>query len=40
MADNWLENHREQYEARKQAYLRKKHHLPKGNIQRPEDEAL
>ena len=44
MADNFLEKHYEDYEARKAAYLRKKKHLPK-NIkphlpQRPEDEAL
>ena len=44
MADNFLEKHYEEYEARKAAYLRKKkhlsstkhHHLP----DRPEDEAL
>ena len=44
MADNFLEKHYEEYEARKAAYLRKKkhllkikhHHLP----ERPEDDAL
>ena len=44
MADNFLERHYEEYEARKAAYLRKKkhltkikhHHLP----ERPEDDAL
>ena len=44
MADNFLEKHYEEYEARKAAYLRKKkhlhkikhHHLPES----PEDDAL
>jgi hypothetical protein len=43
MADNFLEKHYEEYEARKAEYLRKKrkqpktrHHLP----ERPEDDAL
>jgi len=40
MADNWLETHREQYEVRKQAYLRKKHRLPSCPIPKPEDESL
>lgn len=43
MADNYLEKHREEYELRKMAYLRKKKHLPKikpRQPQRPEDEAL
>lgn len=43
MADNFLEKHREAYELRKAAYLRKKKHLPKmasRSIDRPEDEAL
>ncbi len=43
MADNYLERHREEYELRKQAYLRKKKHLPKVRLhasQKPEDEAL
>jgi hypothetical protein len=43
MADNFLEKHYEEYEARKAAYLRKKRHLPKITTrlpERPEDEAL
>ena len=43
MADNFLEKHREEYELRKAAYLRKKKHLPKmkaRQIERPDDEAL
>ena len=44
MADNFLERHREQYEARKAAWLRKKKHLPKlkakAAFPRPDDEAL
>jgi hypothetical protein len=43
MADNFLEKHYEEYEARKAAYLRKKKHLPKKTPhlpKRPEDEAL
>ncbi|MDE5570584.1 MAG: dehydrogenase [Prevotella sp.] len=43
MADNFLEKHYEDYEARKAAYLRKKKHLPKTKPhlpERPEDEAL
>lgn len=42
MADNFLERHREEYEQRKAAYLRKKKHLPRAarNIERPDDEAL
>ena len=43
MADNFLEKHHEQYEARKAAWLRKKKHLPRlqsRQIERPEDEAL
>ncbi len=42
MADNFLEKHFEEYEARKAAYLRKKKHLPKVSRQpeRPDDEAL
>ena len=43
MADNFLERHYEEYEARKAAYLRKKKHIP-GKVprllERPEDEAL
>jgi hypothetical protein len=43
MADNFLEKHYEEYEARKAAWLRKKQHLPKKKprlLERPEDEAL
>ncbi|MBO6187239.1 MAG: dehydrogenase [Prevotella sp.] len=44
MADNFLERHYEEYEARKAAYLRKKRHLPKQRghqpPERPEDDAL
>ncbi|WP_104368894.1 dehydrogenase [Prevotella sp. MGM1] len=33
MADNYLEKHREEYETRKAAYLKKKRsHLPKSKI--------
>lgn len=43
MADGFLESHHEDYERRKQAYLRKKKHLapvrPR-QIERPDDEAL
>lgn len=43
MADNFLEKHYEEYEARKAAWLRKKKHLPKNKLRLPvcsEDEAL
>lgn len=42
MADNFLENHREEYEKRKAAWLQKKKHGTKlfRNIERPEDESL
>jgi hypothetical protein len=42
MADGFLENREKDYEARKEAYLRKKRHLPlKGRVPlRPDDEAL
>jgi hypothetical protein len=42
MADNFLERHYEEYEARKAAWLRKKKHLPKQGYkpERPDDEAL
>ena len=42
MADNFLERHYEEYEARKAAYLRKKKHLTKVHRlpERPDDEAL
>lgn len=44
MADNYLEYARENYEKRKEAWLRKKKNLPKPRpqrqIEKPEDEAL
>jgi hypothetical protein len=42
MADGYLEKHQADYEARKEAWLRKKRHLPqiKSRPQRPDDEAL
>lgn len=43
MADNYLEKHREEYEIKKEAYLRKIKHLPKIKhhpLGRPEDDAL
>ena len=43
MADGFLEQHQRDYEARKEAWLRKKAHLPKltqRRIDRPDDEAL
>jgi hypothetical protein len=43
MADNFLERHYEEYEARKAAYLRKKKHLSVKTLrlpEHPEDEAL
>ena len=42
MADNFLERHQEEYEAKKAAWLRKKSHLPKVSrkLVRPDDEAL
>lgn len=42
MADGYLETHQQDYEARKESYLRKKRHLPKQGhrLERPEDEAL
>lgn len=44
MADNYLERRREDYEARKDAWQRKKKHIPKlksrPNVERPDDEAL
>lgn len=42
MADNFLERHREDYEARKAAWLSKKRKsftTPR-NIEKPEDESL
>ena len=42
MADNFLEKHYKEYEARKADYLRRKRHLPKQRHlpERPEDDAL
>ena len=43
MADNFLERHYEEYEARKAAYMRKKMHIftkTPSLLERPEDEAL
>lgn len=43
MADNFLERHREEYEQRKAAWLRKRKHIPKlksPKLQKPADEAL
>jgi hypothetical protein len=42
MADGYLEKHEQEYEARKEAYFRKKKHLPQTGrrILRPDDEAL
>ncbi|MBR2016368.1 MAG: dehydrogenase [Prevotella sp.] len=43
MADNFLERHQEEYEKKKEAYLRKKKHLPiikHHPLERPEDDAL
>lgn len=42
MADNYLERHREEYERKKAAWLRKQRHLLalKSQIEKPDDEAL
>ena len=42
MADGYLEQKQSDYEARRDNYLRRKHHLPplKQRLQRPDDEAL
>ncbi|WP_081778412.1 dehydrogenase [Xylanibacter brevis] len=42
MADGYLEKHQQDYEIRKENYLRKKKHLPKlvKRPTRPDDEAL
>jgi hypothetical protein len=42
MADGYLEKHQLDYEARREAYLRRKRHLPPlvRRPQRPDDEAL
>lgn len=40
MADNWLEKHREEYEKRKAAWLKKKRHFAPGAASLPtEDDA-
>lgn len=41
MADNFLERHRQEYEERKQAWLKNKKHMPKvkRHLEQPEDEA-
>ncbi|MCR5679172.1 MAG: dehydrogenase [Prevotella sp.] len=42
MADGYLEKHQQDYEARREDYLRRKRHLPRvpRRPQRPDDEAL
>jgi hypothetical protein len=42
MADNYLERHREEYEKRKEMWLRNKKHFPKikRKLEKPDDEAL
>ena len=42
MADNFLENHYEEYERKKAEWLRRKKRLPKikKQLECPEDEAL
>ena len=42
MADNYLEKRREDYEARKAEWLRRKRHIPtpRKSLEKPEDEAL
>ena len=42
MTDNYLERHREEYERKKAAWLRKQRHQPplKSQIEKPDDEAL
>lgn len=43
MADGYLEKHQQDYEALKEAWLRKKAHLPKQQkrlISKPDDESL
>ena len=40
MADGYLESHQQEYEKRKAAWLQKKKHVMKRNIQRPDDESL
>lgn len=42
MADGYIEKHQRDYEARRDAYLRRKQHLPPipRKLQRPDDEDL
>lgn len=42
MADGYIEKRQQDYEARRDAFLRRKRHLPplKQRPQRPDDEAL
>ena len=40
MADNYLERQMEEYEARKQAWLKGQKNSRKIKIQKPEDESL
>jgi hypothetical protein len=42
MADGFLEKRQQDYEARRDAHLRRQRHLPpqKRRLQRPDDEAL
>lgn len=42
MADNYLENHYDDYLKKKEAWIRRKKRMPKHKrqIERPEDEAL
>jgi len=42
MADGFLEKRQQDYEARREAFLRRQRHLPplKRRPQRPDDEAL
>ena len=43
MADGYIEKHQQDYEERREAYLRRKRHLPPlkpRQLQRPDDEAL
>lgn len=43
MADGFIEKHQQEFEDRRDAYLRRKRHLPplkSRRLQRPDDEAL
>lgn len=43
MADGYIEKRQQDYEERREAYLRRKRHLPPlkpSRLQRPDDEAL